>query len=120
MNKIVVTNNPKATFYEDLADIVFLENKSVLAVLKEGLNVATKGGTILVDPTKVNLTKTHYKSIPFFKNGEGTPNEKSVELIKTAIVTLEKAGLSETLDKEPLMAGIKQKGDMESLEKIIG
>ena len=70
MEKIVVTNNPKATLYGDLANIVYLENKSVLAVLKESLEVASKGGTILIDPTKVNLVKTHYKSIPFFKNGD--------------------------------------------------
>ena len=120
MNKIVITNNPKATLYEDLADIVFLENRSVLAVLKESLEVASKGGKILIDPTKVNLVKTHYKSIPFFKNGETDPDERSVNLIKAAIAVLEKVDMKDTIEKEPLMAGIKQKGDMDTLEKIIG
>lgn len=120
MKKIIITNNPKAKDFSDSIEVEYLENKSVLVVLREAKKIAERGGQILIDPSRSNPAKSYYKSIPFFMNSSSSPDEKSLELISTALSQAEKAGIAENLGKEPLIAGLLQGKDYNLVDKVVG
>ncbi len=120
MEKMIITNNPQAESYAGKIKVAYLENKSTLAVLKEGLKVAQEGGQLLVDPNKNNPAKAYYKSLPFYKNGATGPDQRSMDLLKSALSQVEKTGMGEEAGKEPLLVGLQQKKDMEVLSKVLG
>lgn len=119
MEKIIVTNNSKISTLNGRAQVNYLDGKSILVVLEEGLKLAETGGKLLADPNKGNPAKAYYKSIPFFKNGD-SPDQQSIEMLKRAINTVKSAGLGEDLGKEPMLAGVQQKGDYETIQKLLG
>ena len=113
--KIIVTNNRKVQeTYSSKAEIIFLDDASGLAVLKEGKKIASDGGSLLIDPTR---NKGYYRSLPFFKNDKGVAEEKSLSLIEQGIKELEKQG--DAANKEPILAGIHQKKDLDIVKKVI-
>ena len=116
MKKIVVTNNKKVDeMFSGKVDVIFLENSTGLSVLEEAKGVASEGGRLLFDPTRY---KGYYRSLPFFKeNGGNEPEGKSISLIEKCIEEATKQGSG--TEKEPILAGIYQKKDLDVVKKIL-
>ncbi|HQC82220.1 MAG TPA: hypothetical protein PLD22_02700 [Bacillota bacterium] len=114
MKRIVVTNNKRVKAqYADKAEVIYLDNATGLDVLEAGKRVASEGGRLLLDPTRF---KGYYKSLVFFKEAhKNAPGEKSVAVIDECIEDAKKNGS----DKEPILAGIFQKKDLEIVKKIL-
>lgn len=117
MKRIIVTNNKKVqNNFTDKAEVIMLENASCLQVLNEGVKIAEKGGRLLLDPTR---RKGSYRSLVFYlENGYGSPDEKSLSLIRQCI---DGAGDAEkkAANKESLLTGILQNRDFNVVKSII-
>ena len=117
MKRVVVTNNKKVEY--DLAgkaEVVMLDKASTLDVLQEGLKAAAKGARLMMDPTR---RKGYYKSLVFYVDEfENTPDEKSVALLNQCKTELGGKG-SPAGNKEPILASILQKRDLDLVRSVI-
>lgn len=115
MKRVVVTNNKKVEY--DLAgkaEVVMLNKASNLDVLREGLKAATKGGRLMLDPTR---RKGYYKSLVFYVDeSEKTPDERSVSLLNQCMKELQGSSAG---SKEPILAGILQKRDLDLVKTVL-
>jgi hypothetical protein len=116
MKRIVVTNNKRVeTQYSGKAEVVYLEKASELDVLEEGKRIASEGGRLLLDPARF---KGYYRSLVFFKEAhKNGPDEKSVSVLNECIEEAKKKNGDS--NKEPILAGILQKKDLDLVKKIL-
>lgn len=116
MKRIVITNNKKVEYkYQGKVEVIMLEDSSDLNVLETGLKVASKGGRLLMDPSR---RKGYYKSLIFYvENEEDTPDEKSIALLKKCIDEASKQG-SNGIKKESILAGILQNRDLSLVRSV--
>ncbi|HYE68789.1 MAG TPA: hypothetical protein VEA58_09275 [Anaerovoracaceae bacterium] len=117
MKRLVITNNKKVEFkYQGKVEVVMLDNSSDLKVLETGLQVASKGGRLLMDPTR---RKGYYKSLIFYvENEDGAPDEKSITLLKKCIDEASKQGNAE-IKQESILAGILQNRDLSLVRSVV-
>ncbi len=116
MKRIIVTNNKRVKAqYSDKTEVVFLENASGMDVLREGKRVASEGGRLLLDPVRY---KGYYRTLAFYKDGKGTPEEKTISLLDRSIEEMKKQNGASS--KEPILSGIFQKKDLDVVKKILG
>ncbi len=117
MKKVIITNNKKVEFsYAGKAEVIMLDKASNLSVLEEGIKVASKGGKLLLDPTR---RKGYYKSLIFYVEEENnTPDEKSVSILSKGIDELTSEG-NASANKEPILAGILQNRDLDLVKSIL-
>ncbi len=120
MKKIIVTNNKKVeSKFSDKAEVKMLENATRLKILQEGKGIAEKGGKLLQDPA-FGLN-THYKSLVFYMEDEkSVPDEKSIYMLDKCISAADKGSAPAISGKEPLLAGIFQSKDLDSVRKVLG
>lgn len=113
MKKVIVTNNEKVEYlYSGKVEVIMLKEASGINVLQEGKNVASKGGRLLLDPTRSN---GYYKSLVFLVDEEiQGPDDKSLSLLNQCITKNGK-----TTNKEPIIAGIFQNKDLGIVKKIL-
>ena len=116
MKRIVVTNNKRVKAqYAGKAEVIYLDKASGLDVLEEGRRVASEGGRLLLDPTRF---KGYYRSLVFFKEAhQNAPEDKSVSVLDACIEETKK--LNGDANKEPILAGIFQKKDLDMVKKIL-
>ena len=116
MKRVIVTNNKKVkSYFAERAELIMLENKPSLQVLVEGEKIASKGGRLLIDPTR---KKGYYKSLVFYLDDEmNQPDEKSISLLKKCMedTTGDK---SPAANKESILAGILQNRDLNMVKSI--
>ncbi len=117
MKRIIVTNNKKVeSNFAGKAEIIMLENSSVLQVLREGTKIAAKGGRLLLDPTR---KKGYFKSLVFFMDGEDDkPDEKSMSLLNQCIDEASKDEKA-AINKESILTGILQNRDLNIVKSIM-
>jgi len=117
--RVIVTNNKKVeNKYFEKADVRMLKNSSNLAVVKEARKIAETGGRLLIDPTR---KKGYFLSLPFLVDDTNkTSDKKSLQLIDLCIDQLTKSVGQSDSSKEPLLAGIMQNKDLDTLYKILG
>lgn len=117
--RVIVTNNKKVeNKYSEKADVRMLRNSSNLKVIEEARKIAETGGRLLIDPTR---KKGHYLSLPFLVDDSNkTADKKSLQLIDICISQLKKSGNHSDTYKEPLLSGIMQNKDLDTLHKILG
>ena len=117
--RVIVTNNKKVEEkYSGKAEVKMLAKASGLSVLHEAKKIAEEGGLLLINPAR---TKGYYKSLPFFLDeANRTSQDKSIQLIDMCIEQAVKAGESDGISKEPLLAGILQNRDLDILHKVLG
>jgi hypothetical protein len=80
-------------------------------ILAEGVKVASKGGKLLLDPSR---RKNYYKSLVFLMDAESTPHETSLLNLDKAIRSLNGNGGS-----EPILAGIHQNRDLDLVKSVL-
>ncbi len=117
--RVIVTNNKKVeNKYSEKADVRMLWDSSKLAVIKEARKIAENGGRLLIDPTR---KKGYYLSLPFLVDDSNkTADKKSLQLIDLCIDQLAKSENNSVSSKEPLLSGILQNKDFDTLHKILG
>lgn len=117
--RVIVTNNKKVeSKYNEKAEVNLLKNSSSLIVMQEARKIAEGGGRLLLDPTRM---KGHYISLPFFiDEAKKTSDDKSLQLIDLCIGQLAESGKNTGFTKEPILAGIMQNKDLETIHKILG
>lgn len=115
MKRIVLTNNKKVqSNFADKADIKFMENASAYEIYEEGRKVVENGGRLLVDPT-IGGIKNYYKSIAFVEGDGDAPDQRSLELLGKCLEVAKDAPRG----KEPVLSGIMQKKEVDSLKRIL-
>ncbi len=117
MKRIVLTNNKKVqSQYAEKADIRLMESASTHEIYEEGRKVVENGGKLIVDPSAGN-TKSFYKSLVFIEGEDaaGVPSQRSLELLDKCLKRT--AGAKKS--KEPVLAGIMQNKDVDSLKRIL-
>jgi len=117
MKKVIITNNKKVEYhYTGRAEVIMLDNASSLKVLEEGTKIASKGGRLLLDPTR---RKGYFKSLIFYMEEENnTPDEKSVFMLNKSISELTSSG-NIPVSKEPILAGILQNRDLDLVRSVL-
>jgi len=116
MKRVIVTNNKKVKeAFEGKADVKYF-NATAIDIFEEARELAKSGGKMVVDPTRIPV-KNYYRSIPFLVDG-GAPSERSVDLIESCLAKLE--GKKQGFEKEPVLAGLQENKDMETIKKVIG
>jgi len=120
MKKIIITNNKKVEGkFAGKAEVRMMESASMLGILKEGREIAEKGGRLLQDPQ--SGVKTHYKSLVFYmEDGNAMPDEKSLMMLDRSIKAADKSASLPFSGKEPLLAGIFQNKDLDTVRKVLG
>lgn len=115
MKRIVLTNNKKVkSNFDKQADVRFMENASAYEIYEEGRKVVENGGKLLVDPAAGGI-KNYYKSIAFMEGDGGAPDQRSLELLSKCL------DVSKDMErgKEPVLSGIMQKKEVDSLKRIL-
>ena len=112
MKKIILTNNRKVEeAFKGKEEVRLMEKASAHDILKEGVKVASKGGKLLLDPSR---RKNYYKSLVFLMEAESTPHETSLTNLDKAIRSLNGNG-----GTEPILAGIHQNRDLDLVKSIL-
>lgn len=117
MKRIVLTNNKKVQEkFNDKAEMRFMEDASCHDIYIEARKVVENGGKLLMDPTAGNI-KSYYKSLVFIEDGSdsGVSNQRSLELIDKC---LNKTS-GDKKAKEPVLSGIMQKKEIDTLIRIL-
>jgi len=117
--RVIVTNNQKVGIkYAANADVRMIHHSGSLAVMQEGRKIAEAGGRLLIDPTR---RKSYYLSLPFFVDEtKVSADEKTLQLIDACIGQLAKEGKQNGSGKEPVLSGIQQNKDLDTIHKILG
>lgn len=117
--RIIVTNNKKVeSNYNRKAEVTLLKSSSNLEVMQEARKIAEAGGRLLLDPTR---GKGYFRSLPFFiDESNSTSDKKSLQLIDLCIDQLTKSANHSDSGKEPLLSGIMQNKDLNTLSKVLG
>lgn len=117
MKRIVVTNNKKVEQHcAGKTEVIMLEQASGFDVLQEGIKIASKGGRLLLDPTR---RKGYYKSLIFYREEENqAADEKSAAALKQCVEEIKQQG-NGAENKEPILAGIFQNRDLSLVKSIV-
>ncbi|MEA4923108.1 MAG: hypothetical protein VB031_07025 [Eubacteriaceae bacterium] len=116
MRKCIITNNAKTRDeFADTVDVTYVSG-TPLEVLEHARQMAHDGGKMLIDPTRTPAKK-YYRSIPFMVDGS-EPCERSIELIDSCLDRLESR--RDSFAKKPLLAGMDQRQDTDTVRKVIG
>lgn len=115
MKRIVITNNKKVqSNFDGKAEIKFMENASPYEIYEEGRKIVENGGKLLVDPSAGGI-KNYYKSLAFMQGDDNSPDPRSLELLGKCI----EACKDMPRGKEPVLSGIMQKKEVDSLKRIL-
>lgn len=115
MKRIVLTNNKKVhSQFADKADVKFMENASAHEIYEESRKVVENGGKLLMDPTAGSV-KSYYKSLVLLEGDGSAPDQRSLELLGKCLQMTEGTAKG----KEPLLSGIMQNKEVDTLKRIL-
>ena len=116
MKRVIVTNNKKvAEKLSDKAEIKYIKAPAP-QVFEEARAIASKGGKLLIDPTREPV-KTFYRSLPFIVD-DSEPNENTINTLDSLIEKMRKT--PGAFSKEPVMAGMHENKDLDTVMKVLG
>lgn len=113
MRKIIVTNNKKVkASYNAKEEVQMLEGAPTVEVLRAGLQIASEGGKLLLDPSR---RKNYFKSLIFHMDGQRGPDAKSIQMLEKCL----RDNTMTAVVKEPVLSGIHQNRDLDLVKSIL-